>query len=226
MKNLHFTLSEGHEVRKLLFPKLRDLIGKPMDEDAKYLMAGMKSLLNPQRNYEFRLVLPPTASAISANVVAGGTQLTPTGLAEWSGILDALFDEYRTDRLHVSYTPLIQSGSSTQWFAPILSVGTDFDSSPTPTSHTQVLTYADGRDHPVPLQSASAYFIQPLCHFVHVSHVPNEVAVAGSVASVEWLDVAQAWPGTQCYYADVIGANSITVFMRVAYYYVRMRVRK
>ncbi len=216
MKDLKLT--KDH-VEKLLASNLRVVVDNGLAQ-------AFRSLLNPGHVYKFKIPRAGLDTTISSNVAAGNNNFDPSGTAEWS-TFQALFDEYRVNELVVEYFPLIQSGASTQWFPPLLSVASDWDSQVTPTSHVQCRQYADGDSHYVPLQSASAYFVSPLNRKIeHKSKIPSLVAVAGSVASVSWLDTSQAWPGGQMFYSDVIGTNGTTVFHRLLTYFVSFRVRK
>jgi len=195
----------------------------PLDEK---LLATARSVLSPGKEYHFRVVSGPTDTAVSSNATAGNTNFTPLGTAEWSGLIDALFDEYRVDMVRVTYTPVILSGATARFDYGVFVVASDYDNIVTPSSHTQVLTYNDGTIYPAMMESASSYFISnSRCH-VHTSHIPREVAVAGSVATVEWLGTGDAWPGGQPFYATTTGTNGVRTMSRFTEYFVRLRMRK
>jgi hypothetical protein len=176
--------------------------------------------------YKFRCVVGPSAMVIASNVTAGFSAFSPTATSEWSGIIDALFDEYRVDSVTIHYSPVMYSGSDSLFDFGAFVVGSDFDNTVSPTSWAQIQAYSDSKLYPAMLQSASGYFISNATLHSHHTKMPKQVAVAGSVATVEWLGVGDSWPGGQCLYATTTGTNGVATIYRWGEYFVECRMRR
>jgi hypothetical protein len=190
-------------------------------------VASVRSLMNPTHTYEFRLPISDSTIVISSNVSSALIGFTPTASPEWSGILDALFDEYRVDKLEVAYFPQIFNASTALFDRGCFHVGTDFDrTSGAPATAAEVDQFADSVVYPACLQSASGYFISNSWKHVHTSIVPKQVAVEGAISTVEWLPVGQIWPGGQLFFAATTGTNSVVTCSFTKYITVKMRMRR
>lgn len=205
---------------KVPFPKFVLCAAPSMIETAKAMLRNQKT------EYAFRLAQAASNGSISSNVTALATQFSPLSAAEWSGVIDALFDEYRVDKVEVYYTPLLGSGSTAHYSQGHYAVGSDHTNATVPTSLVQVMNYADAKLVQCHAQSASGYFLYQSFMHVHTTHMPKMVVSAGTLASIEWLGVAEAWPGAQLFFASTTGTDAVVTVTRVPVYYVRCRMRR
>jgi hypothetical protein len=232
ISNRRYTAFSENQILRLVMPKLIkepgwSILRREAKMDAKDV-ASFRSLLG-DREYAFRVVVAPgTVVTVASNVAAACSSLSPLGASEWSGVIDALFDEYRVDEVRWHYTPIMASGTSLVINQGNFYTGTDYNmTTPTvPTSPEVVYSHADGKVHHSMIQSASGYFIYSAGIYTHISRPPKVVSVEGSVASAEWLSTAQAWPGQQLLYALVTAADGSSAFTRTGEYFVRCRMRR
>jgi len=205
------------------------------------ILATAKGLFNATTTYEFRLwetnLQVFTSAGTTAAYLAASLPPTVINCAEWAGILDALFDEYRIDRMIAHFWVAGQAFNPGAFTidAPVVMCN-DYNSAAAPGSEEIVLAHAESAHWHTSGTLISGSVAGPTgnnwCpknnfewHWVPPKFV--EISSTTIPASAEWLPVSINFPGAimLATYAQTAVTGDSPIWANVEYH-VRMRMRR
>jgi len=223
--------SDGKTVARA--SKLRLLVEPSLIETAR-------SLFNSNTVYRFRIFIgSTTGAAVATNVMAGVVSPNCTAAAEFSGVLSALFDEYRIVEMIARFTLTpdgVTGTADTYTVGPFVS-GNDYDSAAAPTTEEIVLAHAESKHH-LNMQwylqgvaggggtSQNAVMCQLSQVHATARFKPPRFVVTASGTNAEWILTSDVWPGGIQYYQFVLAANSDTPYSYTREFHLDFRQRR
>jgi len=212
---IHYRL-EDHEACRVLMSLSQQVESKQKGAAKAWIhdpdtLTTVKGLLSSKHTYTFRIWAAPTNATVTSNVTAGAFAVAPNALPEFSGILSALFDEYRVDTVKHHIRPIAIGGSTSGFDKYAYAICNDYYATTVPTTWEICLARAESRLIPVCASSGSGFFAyetMPSGVKPWTFKPPRTFGLAGTTASIgPYIDIGQSWPGSVLVYAETTAAN-------------------